>query len=459
MPSPNEFSSTSSLHGQRRHSWIARHRGGIALTISLAGFVAAEVQSALGVLPSVASQLCVAAFEGALVGSLADWFAVTALFKKIPLPVLSRHTDLIAQKRDSLSRGIVDMVENEWLSPTALRKHLERFSFAEMILRRVDTAEGQATLSRLSRRQLLKAVEWLDDPRCLHAVDILSNKLVERFDVAQQLAPFLRRLSKDKELQDRLWHGAMAVLERVLRDPQLLTILSDILLDQMESLSNEGRWKSVKVWVGKQFLDGEDDRDKVERLLTRLLNSAQEQLEEIEHDQAHPLRLRMRALLVITARHLEHNKDSRLASLLERSKWQLFNAYQEQQGSRSWIHFAQRWLTEQLSDSSSTLSQLVGRGVNQLIQQQLGNPGVRKKLDQRIRQWAGQLLNEYPHAVGDVVRESLSEASMPTEKLVSQIEERVGPDLQWIRVNGAVVGGTVALMITALRLSILAFFS
>ncbi|MGJ8522348.1 hypothetical protein R84981_001033 [Carnimonas sp. R-84981] len=446
MASPSSESDYSATPG-----WLARHRGGVALGISAFGFAASELAATVGWLPAPWGTAVVTAFEGALVGSVADWFAVTALFKQFPIPGLRRHTGLIAKRRAALSRGIVDMAEREWLSPAALRARLATFSCANFLTQRFYRGEGREQLRQLTRQQSRKALGWLDDPRLEEVLEPALTRMVERIDSGRQLAPLLKRLAYDRTLNEQLWQGALRILERVLADPQLLNVLSDILLDQLDALSSEGKWSSVKVWLGKQFLEGEDDREKAERLLRRLLGTAREHLEEIEQDQQHPLRLRMRALLIVTARHLRHQQGSRLHQVLERGKWQLYNTFIEKRGIGGWLSFGKRWAEARINDEQSLLNRWIDGGIDHLMQRYLIEPQARQRFDERVRGWAGDLIDAHPGAVGSIVSESLSEANMPTAQLVATIEDKVGPDLQWIRVNGALVGGAVALVIGLVR--------
>ncbi|ANF58118.1 DUF445 domain-containing protein [Halotalea alkalilenta] len=431
--------------------WLSRHRGGVALGFAAGGFAAAELTLAQGWLPSTAAQILVTTFEGALVGSVADWFAVTALFRRVPIPLLSRHTNLIAKRRAALSRGIVDMVEREWLSPAALRERLSQLSFADLISQRLRHGEGREALRRFTRGQCVKWVARLGDPRVEALADELLARLVERIDVREQLAPLLRRLASDRRLEEQLWQGALGLLDRLLVDPQLFALLRDMLLEQLEALSEEGRWQRVKVWLGKRFLQGDDDRDKIERLLDQILRAAREQLVEVEADPCHPLRLRMRAQLRLTAARLGRPGEHKLAQALERGKQTLFEAFVGQGGARSWLAFFQRWLAEKVASDGSQLNRYIDRGIDRLIDRQLVEPSGRARFDARLRRWCGELIDDHPGFIGAIVRESLSEARMPTQRLVGTIEEKVGPDLQWIRVNGAVVGGGVALLIAVTR--------
>ena len=83
--------------------YLSRHRGPVSLALAGGGLLACEAAIWAGWLPGAEGRVLATAFEGATVGGLADWFAVSALFHRIPLPGLSRHTDLLARKRERLA--------------------------------------------------------------------------------------------------------------------------------------------------------------------------------------------------------------------------------------------------------------------------------------------------------------------------------------------------------------------
>ena len=104
--------------------YLSRYRGPVSLALAGGGLLACEAAIWAGWLPGAEGRVLATAFEGATVGGLADWFAVSALFHRIPLPGLSRHTDLLARKRERRAEGIVEMTETRWLAPDVLRERL-----------------------------------------------------------------------------------------------------------------------------------------------------------------------------------------------------------------------------------------------------------------------------------------------------------------------------------------------
>src|SRR6185369_4106092 len=109
------------------------HVGTISLAIAVAGTATCRLLLAFGLASGWPIELIAAGFEAAVVGGLADWFAVTALFRHpmgIPIP----HTAIIPARRQKIVEGIVSMIEDEWLSPEVIGARLQRFAPSTVVV-------------------------------------------------------------------------------------------------------------------------------------------------------------------------------------------------------------------------------------------------------------------------------------------------------------------------------------
>jgi uncharacterized membrane-anchored protein YjiN (DUF445 family) len=84
------------------------------------------------------------AFEAGTIGGLADWFAVSALFREIPIPFVRRHTNIIVKNRHRITDGIADMVQNRWLSPAVVREKLENAKMIMMAMELLDREDERS---------------------------------------------------------------------------------------------------------------------------------------------------------------------------------------------------------------------------------------------------------------------------------------------------------------------------
>jgi uncharacterized membrane-anchored protein YjiN (DUF445 family) len=108
--------------------------GNISLAVSIGGLIATELALRHGWLAAPGWKVLLQAFEAATVGALADWFAVSALFREVPVPLIRRHTNIIIKNRQRIVDGIADMVQNRWLAPNIIREYLVNFSASQYVL-------------------------------------------------------------------------------------------------------------------------------------------------------------------------------------------------------------------------------------------------------------------------------------------------------------------------------------
>src|SRR5215470_377879 len=108
--------------------------GSLSLTVAIGGLIVTELALRRGWLAAPGWKILLQAFEAATIGGLADWFAVSALFREVPLPVIRRHTNIIIRNRQRIVDGIADMVQNRLLAPSVIKEYLAGFSASRFIL-------------------------------------------------------------------------------------------------------------------------------------------------------------------------------------------------------------------------------------------------------------------------------------------------------------------------------------
>ena len=108
--------------------------GNISLAVSIGGLIATKLALRHGWVAAPGWKVLLQAFEAATVGGLADWFAVSALFREVPVPLIRRHTNIIIKNRQRIVDGIADMVQNRWLAPRIIREYLVNFSASQYVL-------------------------------------------------------------------------------------------------------------------------------------------------------------------------------------------------------------------------------------------------------------------------------------------------------------------------------------
>ncbi|MCG9083130.1 DUF445 domain-containing protein [Laribacter hongkongensis] len=430
--------------------YLSRHRGPVSLALAGGGLLACEAAIWAGWLPGAEGRVLATAFEGATVGGLADWFAVSALFHRIPLPGLSRHTDLLARKRERLAEGIVEMTETRWLAPDVLRERLAGVSFAGLIADYLRDPARRDAVRRALRGFVLPMTAALEQPALQEALAAGLRQGLTAERLAGIAGRGMAQALAEPSVQSRLADVLALSLRRALAEPALRDWLTAALLSALADYAGEGWWESTKLKLARLFVDGDDDRERVSHLVGMLVVHADGVLREVENDPAHPLRQELAATLAGWGSRLAGGQPATvmLGELLRRV---LEEQWRPQGPLAHWLAGARAGLDRALADPVSPVSQrldaLIGGGIAHF----LTHAETRDSFDASARRLLVEVIESRPGLIGDTVRLSLSEERLPTRELVRQIEDKVGDELQWIRVNGAVIGGLAAGAIALVR--------
>ena len=434
-------------------SWLARHRGSIALSCSFIGFALSEVASHYSFFPNTLTVLLRAFFEGALVGSLADWFAVTAIFHHIPIPFLARHTHLLARKRDAMTDGIVDMVQNKWLSPEAIRSWLDKLSFCDMLANYLFSTKkhGVSRLDKLSQRGISLLAQYVTHPSVTLILCRFWQRALQRCPLPTALTPWLLQLLRSPSTEDYIYQRLASTVELLCQHPHLMDSVSSALSEQLEHAAMNSTWARTRLWIGKRFLKGDDDTEKLRYLLEKALKGFQQQLLAMAEDRGHAARRTVRHQLVNALRNADESGQTAQSI---NAVWQRLLPMMTAADTAE--KMAQRIQAElaTLLQNDPHLQKTIYTFIAHQTRLLLVDPARHQYWDEYLRNQCIQLLERYPRVIGNIVRESLSPERLSTPQLVQQIESKVGQEMQWIRVNGAVVGGLVATGLALLRLAI-----
>ena len=369
--------------------------------------------------------LLVALGEASLVGGLADWFAVRALFVR-PLGI-PWHTAIIPRNKERLIREIRVLVLEQWLPPRV---------FAERI-QSVDLAAGLTALARddaLRRpvvRRVLASLALALDPADLAA--LLARPLADRvvtLDLAARGQALVERARRDRWLEP-LAHRLLERTSAWMRSPAAERVLDRFLRDLYQRYKSDG-------------------------LLRRVMGRLGEILGVVDlTDAARALQAEFQTLLAA-----QTAADSDFSRLLDQGLEDLSRRLREDPEFRGRIEAGLR----QQADAATfhrLLEPLLASGRDEALQDLAGErsallDGVLRHLDRTLEglsadpqardaanRWCRErliaLLSDHHGLLGDLVERQLRAYS--DADLVGTLEARLGDDLNWIRINGAVVGG------------------
>lgn len=361
------------------------------------------------------------AAEAAMVGAIADWFAVTAIFRH-PLGLRIPHTALIPRKKDQLGESLEEFVTENFLTSAVVGERLE----AARIPARVGAwlAEPE-NAERVVREAAPAAQQVLDSVSDREVRAVLDDYLLPRL-TQEPVSPVAGSLL-DQVLADRTHHALVDLAVR-----ELHTWLS----------ANKGAVAGIigarAPWWSPRWLD-----DTVtDRIYVELLNW----VGEVRDTPEHPARRAVDDLLAQLARDLQH--DAETMARTEALKARLLTHPGVADALVSLWGSARRTLTDALTEPDSALR----RRLTVLI----CDAGVRLRDDPRLQAAAERrLAGAVDYVVTTHGRElsaliSQTVAHWDGKEAARRIELQVGRDLQFIRINGTVVGGLVGLVLHAL---------
>jgi uncharacterized membrane-anchored protein YjiN (DUF445 family) len=409
--------------------------GTISLVCAVAGMVACRLGLEVADTPWL--RIVAAGFEAATVGALADWFAVVALFRH-PLGLPIPHTAIIQARRAKIIESIVNVVENDWLSPGVIGARLARVAPSALL---VDWLRAPEHVARLGAplRDLLRGL----------------TRMLTEHEVTRFVEHALERQLRDVPLDPSAGRWLVRAVES---DGAGTTFAS--LATSLANLAARPRTAVELHWWldrsartlragGKRIVPFVLRRKVFQRMVVQAAcDYAATELDSAARDPDHPLRT---ATLDGVRRWAERLADGDPAAREQAER--LRTALLESLETHPLVHHTlarlRRELEAQLADPQSDLSALIDRTVREGILEILDDPERRAVFDRWVRATVDDLLRRHHHQVGVTVRENLEALDPGT--LVAMIETRVGADLQFIRLNGALVGGLVGLLLAVMH--------
>ena len=368
-----------------------------------------------------------AASEGGMVGALADWFAVTALFRH-PLGIKIPHTNLISRKKDDIGEGLGGFIEDNFLADDVVHDKLAEISGARAAGTWLSQPAGAKRASDLVAAGLLGALDVLDD----NDVREFIEKLVRKHVVDPEWGPLLGRAvdsfaegGHEEPLVDMLAERVAAWLRAHPR------AFDKVLAERLPS------------WVPGML--GTMLNQRMHAEVVRLA-------ETVAGDKQHPLRYALRRFLRDLARDLQHQQ--KLQSQLESFKHELFDSPRIRQLAATTWTGARAAIVDMLGDETSELRTRLTAAAADFGHRLLEDPTLQFKIDTWVMGVVEHLVREYRHDLASIVTDTVQR--WDAQEAAQKIELQVGRDLQFIRINGTVVGALAGLCIYAFATLVLA---
>jgi uncharacterized membrane-anchored protein YjiN (DUF445 family) len=418
--------------------------GDVSLLIAFLGLIVFELLLHFKILTHASWKILATGFEAATIGGFADWFAVRALFHEIPIPFIKKHTNIIAKNRDKLIEGIVDLVTNKWLSPEIISEKLKNIDSAKLVLDFLQQPKNKNNLITLIQNIVSKLSDELGNPKFTATIKKVLVEQIKDVNFSKPIGIWLEKAIANGD-HFKIWELLIEASENSVKSTATKTLLLSKLEDAAKEYSERGILKKATLFFAKTT-GGID----LELIGDAVLLQIQELLTETKENPEHPIRVQFDNWLLQFATDLindEKNAQNIMVDLKSR-----IIAYMESEDTVE--NLLANWknvFIKQVNNKETALMQFLIANINKL----LINLQEDHKAQQKINDWSlktiSQLLTKFHDEIGNMVRSSLTK--LDNEELVEQIEEKVGNDLQYIRLNGAVVGGLVGILIAVVKIT------
>tara|TARA_R110001592_G_scaffold60806_3_gene185235 strand:+ start:148937 stop:150214 length:1278 start_codon:yes stop_codon:yes gene_type:complete len=416
-----------------------------SLLIAISGFIFLEMIIYFEISNTAIWRILATAFEAATIGGLADWFAVSALFYEIPIPYVRKHTNIIVKNREKLTEAIVDLVTTKWLSPEVLEERLTHIKISEGLLQSLESGENVDKLIGFIAGVFRRISGEIDHPHLVVLVQKMLKDKLESSDVARPFGVWLHGIISEGKHHEFV-AIAMDQFSTSIKEPETRAIVLGKLKNALELYANRDWVKKSAVWLGKKT--GGIDPD---LLIDRILDLVLTLLEEIKENPEHPIRKNLENYVLEFASNLESGDERTLAYIENLKRNWILNDQTKGLIQKVLLQLKDK-LQLQFSTTETPVMQLIKRQLYRFLNELREDDKSRQQIDVWMRTTITHLVTKYHHELGDMVRSSLGK--LDDKGIMLQIKEKVGYDLQYIRLNGAVVGGIVGLLIATIRWAI-----
>jgi uncharacterized membrane-anchored protein YjiN (DUF445 family) len=361
--------------------------------------------------------------EAAMVGAFADWFAVTALFRH-PLGIPIPHTAIIPNRKSQIAVGFGRFIEHNFLDPDQITTRIRSQNLVKRLAKWLRSPERANQIADAVTEIIRGILNVIDDDEVSRALSRGLNQRLETIRAAPLVGRFLGILLAGDRQRDAL--------------VQLINLLAEVIATNENEIRRRIA-RELPPWVPRIV-----DR----RIYERLLEGVQRLLDELRGNPDHPVYHQFAGLIDRWIVDLQF--DPQMQQQIDGLKHELINHPVAQELVRMSWRDLKLTLLEQSVTSSSSLRRSIVVAIERFADVIEDNNEWYEKIENWMTAVVVALVSRYRHVIGEFVTQVVN--SWDTQMTTRKIELQFGRDLQFIRINGTIVGGLVGLIIHSVSL-------
>ena len=356
--------------------------------------------------------------EAAMVGALADWFAVTALFH-YPLGIRIPHTNLIENSKERIGDNLGNFVVENFLSPQNIRPYIQKLKISSFVGDWLSKERNQENLMKELSNIVLDILNKLDDTEVVNFIGKKAKEMTDDVKINEIIGNGLDYVLDKNDHQRFITNLSKQIKEYVLNNQKMV----------------KERVKSESFFLIPKFVD-----DGIAEKITKGLSNY---FEEVELDENHSLRAEITQKLYEFSKEIQTEEKwveefrTIKNDFLKEEKIQLYS-------TDIW-NSIKKSLSKELEEEQSALKNYLRKNLTELSENLKTDEKFQNKIDNWVRVTAYKYILKNTHQFGALI--SSTGGNWEGKELSEKLELEVGKDLQFIRVNGTIVGGFVGLII------------
>jgi uncharacterized membrane-anchored protein YjiN (DUF445 family) len=358
--------------------------------------------------------------EAAMVGGLADWFAVTALFRH-PLGIPIPHTAIIPSRKDRVARTLGAFVQTNFLTRSVVEARLAHAHVGERIANWISKPENARIIARQAASALASGAQVLKDEDVQEMIGHSLEERIRRTQIAPIAGKLLGVVTEGNRHQELLDEAITIIARFVEQNHDLIRV----------RVQQESKW-----WIPASV---------DEKIFQKIVTSIERTMVEIRDDPHHPLRGRFDASLRVFVENLQHSPQT--LARAEEIKEDLLDAEAVRRFSASlWVDAKAALL--RFAENASAAGKEGGtmeRALTSFGQAMLADPALMRKVDDMVTDVVAYLVERYQREIADLITHTVQ--NWDADVTTRRIELAIGRDLQYIRINGTIVGALAGLLI------------
>jgi uncharacterized membrane-anchored protein YjiN (DUF445 family) len=356
--------------------------------------------------------------EAAMVGALADWFAVTALFHH-PLGLKIPHTNLIENSKERIGDNLGNFVVSNFLSPKNIRPYIQKIKISHFVGDWLSKTRNQENLVKELSHIVLDILHKLDDAAVVHFIGNKAKEMSDDLKINRIVGNSIEYVLDKKDHQKMITNLSRQIKDYVINNQDIV----------------KERVKKESYFLIPKFVD--------DTIAEKITGGLSKFFEEVESDPEHSLRAEITKKLYAFSADIQ--SEAKWEDEFRSIKNNFLKEEKLTQYSKDiWISI-KKSLSKELEEDGSALKTYLRKNLTELSQNLQTDEKLQYKIDHWVRVTAYKYILKNTHQAASLISSTVG--NWQGKELSEKLELEVGKDLQFIRVNGTLVGGLVGLII------------